>query len=807
MLFVDGFRSFGIRLSFVTKGCGFCMKAVKRVYLIIFLLSFGLGFLLSRVSSVPLIYPDEAGYIGWAYKMLYGAGDGLRYLPGYSLFLVPVFALFKDISSAFPVITALNALFTALFAVSVFRLAERLELGNKKLITAAVCLYPAVGLYINFSMCESLLNLCFILLLLSVIRLSDDINKVRRWIVPVILAVFLCLTHSRCIAILPAFVLCLFPKVYKEGRRGIKILYFSVLSVGAFSAIALVLYLFTNTETVNAAHLAGQISGLMSVKGVMSFFGTLISQSSYLVLSTYGFIVAGIYYTVRMIKTNKAAGIFILLSFCFSAVLSAVFMYHHENPAHILYGRYTEYTVYAVLLVGLDGFLKTGIKKRWLVISAVICVVTGLVYGGELFDIGLNITHTWGIYLYKALFYRFLYIPVLIMFAAVAVVIFLAARKRPDIAVMILCGVFAVTTVFAEYDYFYKGASPRRETPQLIHLLENEKEIEIASLTGNSMVYPWEYFNYTVYNPYLAKSDSANMVLSTEKLDFTLVGAEKYSRLKLYSKNGGMAVDLSGEPVAEVKLSENKGRLSVAVQNFGPPWLCKSAADSITEAVRLGLRVYEGRELIGDLRFDFEDNVYNASSLDFDFPYPDGEYTVVAETIREFLYRGGEASYRIEKRNGEITVSECDYPGDEGFSGFDPLDISGVSGFYRYYVTEAGANIPGVYIDGKVLEIETYGEHGELNVEVTGDGKPLQFIKYRDGSYFYRIDKPVTNLRIRSGTYTYSDSPLTFLTTESDFKPVDWFVRGMKKVFGIRLDHRRYGVDIKRIKQYKEDIL
>lgn len=48
-------------------------------------------FLLTRVSQSPLIYPDEAGYIGWARKILFGTSDGLRYLPGYSLLCRPYF--------------------------------------------------------------------------------------------------------------------------------------------------------------------------------------------------------------------------------------------------------------------------------------------------------------------------------------------------------------------------------------------------------------------------------------------------------------------------------------------------------------------------------------------------------------------------------------------------------------------------------------------------------------------------------------------------------------------------------------------
>ena len=61
------------------------------------------------------------------------------------------------------------------------------------------------------------------------------------------------------------------------------------------------------------------------------------------------------------------------------------------------------------------------------------------------------------------------------------------------------------------------------------------------------------------------------------------------------------------------------------------------------------------------------------------------------------------------------------------------------------------------------------------------------------------MSEPIETLEIKSSTYKYCYNGMNFLTTESNVKAVDYFVRGMKKLFDVRLDHRNYGVDIKKI--------
>lgn len=755
---------------------------------------------LTQCSVSPLIYPDEAGYIGWVYKFIYGSGNGLRYLPGYSILITPAFLLTGGIRTAFMLVTLINSALYGAFSAVCVKLAKKLELQNPLLCAAAVSLYPSFVLYANLALSEVLLTLLFAAILYSITVLSENIYSKSAWAAVIIFTAYACTVHSRAIILIPAVFAAIAPLIFKKGSKTAKILLTVCFSVGAAGAAGLFFYLLSHSETVNAAHMLRQTENLFTLHGIFSFFTTLAAQFSYLAMSTFGFIIIGIYYTIKAVRSEKkrTAALFSLAALMFSALVSAVFMYHHERPDHVIYGRYNEYAIAGVMLFGISGFLKNRAKIRLALYAVLSGIITAVFCSEPLKDFGANLCHTWGIYLYKAFFYNFSYISVFVLFAVISAVIFVI--KKPKITVIALCLLFAAGTLYTEYDYFYKGAEPRQQYPQLAKILDGEKTVSADIIEGDSMVYPWEYYNYTVYNPQLTINDGAKYTLSQKRLPgMTLAGKEKNSSVYLYEKSG-TAVDEIGEPNASVELTaHDNGYIAVTYKNLGAPWLCLDAADTVTGAVRGGMRVYKDGKLTADVRRDFSDNVYDTAGLIFDFPYGDGEYDVVIETVREFRYRGGELTLKAVVSDGKLEISESNKKISAGFTEFDPLQIKGTEGFYRYYVTPDGVKIPGIYLSGTYLSIETYGEHGELDVEVFGNGKPLKFIKFEDNSYIFEMSEPIETLEIKSSTYKYCYNGMDFLTTESNVKAVDYFVRGMKKLFDARLDHRDYGVDIKKI--------
>lgn len=768
----------------------------------VFAVFFIFAAVLTQCSLSPLIYPDEAGYIGWAYRLVHGIGDGLRYLPGYSLLIAPVIAVTNGIRTAFMLIVLVNSVIYGAFSAVCVKLAKELKFSDPLICAFAVALYPSFVLYANLAMSEVLLSLLFVLTVYSLHGFSQNVTSLKNWLFPLFFAAYSCFTHSRAIAILPALFLAMAVTVFSRGGKKMKIA-FSVVCIVAFSgAGGLFFYLLSHSETVNAVHMLEQIKNLFAVSGICSFASTLVSQFSYLVMSTFGFVIIGIYYTVKSVRENKnrTAAVFVIAAFVFSALVSAVFMYHHERPDHVIYGRYNEYVISGLLLFGISGFLESGIKPRFLFFGFASVLFTACFCSESLEGFGGNMSHTWGIYLYKAFFYEFSYISASLVFVLAALIIFLI--KKPKITVAALCVLFVSCALYTEYDYFFKGASLRQEYPQLAHLLKDEETVSADVIEGDSMVYPWEYYNYTVYNPGLNFAENSKFTLSRKRIPgMILAGKEKYSDIYLYTDDENIPeVDEKGEPKAKVSVISAEGKnIAVMFENKGNPWLCLDAADNTADAVRAAMRVYKEGKMIADVRQDFSDNVYDKADIIFEFPYENGEYTVVIETVREFRFRGGELSVNIEVSDSGITVEECNFRKDAGFSEFNPIEIKGVEGFYRYYVMPSGVKIPGVYLNGTFLAIETYGEHGELDVDVYGNGKELKFLGYEDNCYIYSISEPIETLEIKSSTYKYCDNCLGFLTTDTNVKIIDYFVRGMKKLFDVRLDHREYGVDIKKI--------
>ncbi len=784
----------------------------RRKSLIIFgAVFFAFYFVMSRVSRVPVIYPDEAGYMGWAYKMLYGNGDGLRYLPGYSLILAPILAVFKNIQLAFPVITAVNALLGGVFALLVLNLCFKLEKNHAVLTAVCVCLYPSYALYVDMALCETLLTMLFAILILLTGRLCENVNSMKRWIAVLMVTMLMCITHSRAIAVLPSLVLTLWFFVMRNGKKGTKAGFFGVITAMAVCASVLFMALLSKNDNVNAAHLLNQVKNLFTLSGIAAFSGTIISQLTYLIFSTYGFVLLGVYYCIAAVKKDENRGIalFSLLSFLFALMLSALFMYHHEQPNQAIYGRYTEHTLWAILMFSLTGLLKNGTKPVLAIFAVFSAVFTGAAYSSHMEGLDGNLFSNWGMYHYRMFLANFSYWNFAVLFGILAAILWLIARKNRKHGIIALCLIFVICTGYTQYDYFYKGTTLRREVPQLTSLLEKEGAV---TKKGDSGDFLWDCYNYTVYNPNLIyNNEPGNLILSQKRIKgLGLLGAEKNSHTFLYSRfiDPSVTIDETDAPNGKISLlTAENGQINLNVKVLARAWLCTASAEDLTKAVRLGMRVYKEGKLLDDLRADFTDNVYIDANVSFDFPYEDGEYTVVFETIREFLYRNNPLALKITKKDGNLTYKKTrEIPEIPEWS-ISPEFFPTAKDFYRYYVTPKGGIIEGIFLEGDLLVLETYGEAEKLQVNVKADGKHLKLREFKDNKYYFELFGSAEKLEITSETYAYCNNGMEFLTTESDWKIVDMFVRGMKKVFDIRLDHRQRGVDIKKVYTRKEQNL
>ena len=209
-------------------------------------------------ECAPSVFPEEAGYIGWANKLLYGQGSGFYFLPGYSILLLPLMKITNDITVIYPWLLAENVMINGFLVVGLYRLAGIWGLEGKKQILASV----AGALYVPFMLntqkviCESLLIVCGIWFTVFV----EGSIRGKKWqgIGAVLLGLLMIATHSREFVLIP--VILLFLLICYRDRKAVWI------GAGFMALIGVLCGCFVMLGSgVDAVHLKEQVLGLGSI--------------------------------------------------------------------------------------------------------------------------------------------------------------------------------------------------------------------------------------------------------------------------------------------------------------------------------------------------------------------------------------------------------------------------------------------------------------------------------------------------------------------------------------------------------------
>lgn len=767
-----------------------------RYHLLIYIGFFVLWIGMTRGAVSPLIYPDEAGYIGWARKFAGISAETWRYLPGYGLFLTPVFWLTNDISKAYPVIIFLNCVMGAAIPVLFYSVLGNFLKGKERLIGAVVIgLYPSCILYGNFAMAEVFLTFLYTLLLWSIFQW----NKHRwSWVVSFVCCVWMIAAHGRCGAAILGTVAAVCSSLWNKPQRKRVV----AVCCGFLAVFSLVgVWYLSGTKSVNGVHLREQLLQLCSMKGVWNSISTFLSQNFYLILSTFGLSVFGIWNGISVLKKRNVPAVwFILITFLFSALLSAIFMNHHEKPDHILYGRYNEFALGGIFMLGILACFEK--KNVWQVFAVFLClaVFTGLRYRYDFEGIDSNLCHTWGLYFYKLIFRRFVFVGVVIWFGLWGGIFWFIQRKNVSSALLFLCGLFGVMMIYTKYDYFIKGASVRYESSQLSELVEDT--VDAVPLEGDTMGYSWGVYHLLTLNPSLRLSTDADMVLTQEK-EGTVLGSEKYDTLYLCEKNG-VQKELSGEIF--LKKWNEKG-LTLFVRNNGGAWLCYQGTECLEDCVRIvgWIENADGEE---EFRMDLSDNLYEGETLELEIPLslPDGISRVHISPAVDLSYTIADVCVEITVKNGKMTNCKTTEVQKKEFSVLRPENYpKQITGMFRGYSTgETTIDHLSWNTTGTYLILHTKETSKEPMVSVNGQRLSLE--KRKKNVFCYSLDgiTELNQIVIESDTEApaaslHLPSFLSFLRADSSCKPVSLFVRGLDRLFGIRLDFCSYGVFIDRI--------
>lgn len=764
----------------------------------------------------PIIYPDESGYIGWARIFAGQIGDGQIYFPGYGLLLAPLAALFPDIEQLYPAILVFNAFLCSFLPVGIYRLSDSFTKNETHRILVAIAsgMYPTYLMYANLSMCENLLSVGFVFLVLSV----RTMNRTGKFAGVLFWMVVLPLTHTRAFVLIPALAVVVLLKTKGKVRWSL---------IGAACAVFLsgTAYLFFNRTSVNTGHLRNQILQLFTANGLFSLVTVWISQQLYLIMATFGFYLFGIWYGIRFVVRKEKDWqmvLFFLLSVLMAGGLSALYLSHHERPIHLFYGRYNDYVVSVMLMLGMVAWMKQQEKKRLGIVWIIFTAVTWLFYREPLSRIGVSINNAMSVFLYRLVLREFDLLLASLFFFCIAVVILLLGKKRREITIMLLCAIYLFTGILIDQTHFEEN--DRFGEPDHIAVIEAYDPQADVLIEGDPYLI-WIYNASMLYAPEITLSREENgqhFLLSKQWYpDKPLLSSDRRMDMYLYANDQetaqwyadrGMLLseqeEFSGTVVCE---QCSDGQLQITFRNTGDPWICMKSIWDAFKAVRLDVRILdEQNETTEVLRYDLDCNVLRGETVTLKIPCYDRMYLELGRDFSDQSVKGtgilwdGHAQHTEMPKENELWFSMLTFY-EAGGSAAQQL-----TGFNHQYAGPE-AEISNIRLEGgDVLRIETE-EEAEFRLWINGEEAEMKSCGECRYDFWLKDRSEITSLKFQSkckNPFRSSGLPdfLSFISIDSRIKPAAWLAEKIPQ-----WNNHDYGSAIRRIRvlneRSEEDVL
>ncbi|MGI8731323.1 MAG: hypothetical protein ACR2LK_15315 [Solirubrobacteraceae bacterium] len=335
---------------------------------------FGIRAVLALTRSGPILFADEAGYLGAA-RMLAGGmdfamGSSPFYRPGYALVLVPVARLEIDPATMYAVVVVVNAMLAASLVGLLYLLLRRCfdqppapALGGA--IVGAV--YPTVSSITQIAKSE---NLLFPLIVAWLLAFGMLLRARGRRGVVAGLAFGACgaalwTVHGRMIVALSVTFVAL---VALAGMRRIGAAAAAAGLVASSAGFVLARILDArviahNYEGRDVDEVGSALAAIDGLGAVASVLRNLAGETWYLLVASFGIlgvvvVAAGARTAVRLRRREaQSADLSLALLLATTAgllVLSAVWFADPTRPDHLIYGRYVEPVVPPLLALGVS---------------------------------------------------------------------------------------------------------------------------------------------------------------------------------------------------------------------------------------------------------------------------------------------------------------------------------------------------------------------------------------------------------------------------------------------------------------------
>ena len=372
----------------------------KAYILLITLIIFSiLGYGLARIF-VFFLYPDEFGYwssaaavLGWDWKEV--ASLGSYYSFGYSLFLLPILKFIGNAPGTYRGAIVLNVIFMYISFFLVMKISEKLRPAiNKKihiLFAAVVVLYPAWIFHIHFTATEGLLFFIFVLTTYLMLLFWEKPGIKLGLALAVVLG-YGFTVHMRFVGVVIAFVMTLVLWGVLQSKNRKKIIILALALVGIFilaflakSLVRGVIYGDAGDEILKRNELSGQfgkIAYVFTKEGLVQLLVNFCGKILYMGISSMGLFYYWILWCmdhgvriINRLKKNEEieaqsfGAVFLFLAVFAEIAIGSVYSVKNTDLGWIVYGRYSEFVLPVVMIVGLCWYYKRRKKVAVCIVS------------------------------------------------------------------------------------------------------------------------------------------------------------------------------------------------------------------------------------------------------------------------------------------------------------------------------------------------------------------------------------------------------------------------------------------------------
>ena len=369
------------------------------------------------------LFPDEfgywasaAGFLGYDFSEVCSISSFYSF--GYSLILIPILKLFSDSIIAYRAAVVVNLLLQITSFFILCRIAKKLFEDTDELLRIILAgmavLYPPWVFYTQMTMTEGLLFFCYTGVVYFMILYVEK-PSIIRGVITALASIYIYSVHMRAVGILAAvwitMLVVAFIGVKRSDNRVLPATFFATILL----LIGFIICFCIKDNVINKLYSSGtadktyindylgqvtRVQEIFSFAGIGRFFASMLGKIFYLGCATFGTTYIGIYSLTRRIIKKDLKAFFILTASFMQFMVMCIFLMHSADRINnrfdlFLHGRYFEFVVPIMAMIGVYELLTRDNYIRKLVIAAGIIMASGIasIVIVSVNEVGMNDPH------------------------------------------------------------------------------------------------------------------------------------------------------------------------------------------------------------------------------------------------------------------------------------------------------------------------------------------------------------------------------------------------------------------------------